>query len=312
LGGCSAVSTDPPVNTAAPESSAAPTVTPTVEPTPEPTVEPTATPSPEPTQEPILINAPAEIKIPIITYHAFTSTSDDSGGLWKSAAGFRRDLEAVLAAGYTPICFQDLINYVDGISEIPEKPVIINIDDGYLNNYTIAYPILKELNVKATIFVIGWSRGETTMPDGVTPILAHFSWEQAVEMKNSGLIEIQSHTYAKHFTANDGFGRHLVLRNQGEPLEDYFAVIKADDDKLQELFEFHLGKRANVFAYPHGSSNADSESVFKALGYRVTLLFGVNRVSTVRRNDPNSLYSLNRIYVTGEMSANQLLRLMEQ
>jgi peptidoglycan/xylan/chitin deacetylase (PgdA/CDA1 family) len=220
-------------------------------------------------------------------------------------------MEAILEAGYTPITFQQLIGYVEETFEMPQKPIIITIDDGYLNNYTLVYPILVELEIPATIFVIGWSRGRTHRMDGVTPINHHFSWQQAREMIDSGFIDIQSHTYELHWPRDEGFGRHLTLRNPNETLEEYFRAIRDDDNKLQAMFEQYLGYRANIFAYPHGLSNADSEAAYKAIGYQATLLFQ-GGVSVVEKGNPDSLFSLNRLNVTGEMTPEELIRYIER
>ena len=68
---------------------------------------------------------------------------------------------------------------------LPDKPILITFDDGYASNYMYAYPILKKLGMQATIFVITDRRGKTL---SVNP---HFSWNQAREMQDSGVIDIQ-------------------------------------------------------------------------------------------------------------------------
>ncbi len=126
-------------------------------------------------------NIPAEVSasIPILMYHA---VSDDPWGL-KELFVKPSDMEAQIKYlkenGYTTITFEDL-PYLDMI----EKPVMLTFDDGYDDNYTELFPILKKYNAKATIFVItGSIGGEHMMTD-----------EQIKEMSDSGLVSIQSHT----------------------------------------------------------------------------------------------------------------------
>lgn len=90
-------------------------------------------------------------------YHAFNKTDDY---LTVSENRFEEQVKAMVESGYTPVFFQDLIDYVDTEKQLPEKPVCITFDDGYLDNYTYAFPILKKYNCKATIFVIGSSIGK--------------------------------------------------------------------------------------------------------------------------------------------------------
>ena len=94
------------------------------------------------------------------------------------------DLEAqlrlLLARGYTPIWFEDL-KHADEIA----KPVILTFDDGYRDNYTELFPLLRELRVKATLFVVpGYLENEHCL-----------SPEMLREMLASGLISVQCHTW---------------------------------------------------------------------------------------------------------------------
>ncbi|MBR0303214.1 MAG: polysaccharide deacetylase family protein, partial [Clostridia bacterium] len=59
----------------------------------------------------------------------------------------RGHIEALIDAGYTFI-FADEYDYYDG------KTVIMSFDDGYIDNYTEMFPIIKEYNVKVTVFMI--------------------------------------------------------------------------------------------------------------------------------------------------------------
>jgi peptidoglycan/xylan/chitin deacetylase (PgdA/CDA1 family) len=56
--------------------------------------------------------------------------------------------------GYTPILLSDLVNYVRQAKPLPPKPVLITFDDGYRDNYTIMYPLLKKYGMKAGIFIV--------------------------------------------------------------------------------------------------------------------------------------------------------------
>ncbi len=72
---------------------------------------------------------------------------------------FKKQLLYLEAMGYSTIHFKDYIEFKENGKKLPDNPIIITFDDGYYSNYEYAYPILKELNMKATIFAIGWSVG---------------------------------------------------------------------------------------------------------------------------------------------------------
>ena len=75
-------------------------------------------------------------------------------------------------------------------NKLPKNSVLITFDDGYADNYTNAYPILKQYNLKATIFL-------NTAYIDVDPF--YLNWEQIKEMYNSGLVDFQLHTHS-HFS----------------------------------------------------------------------------------------------------------------
>ncbi|MBQ6432190.1 MAG: polysaccharide deacetylase family protein [Oscillospiraceae bacterium] len=126
---------------------------------------------------------PQGVNVPVLMYHA---VSDD---IWSSIAELfvsPSDMEAQLAYlvenGYDAIWFEDLAHVEDY-----DKPVILTFDDGYEDNYTELFPLLKKYGVKATIFVIA----------GAPNNQQHMATEQQIrEMSTSGLVSIQSHSYS--------------------------------------------------------------------------------------------------------------------
>ena len=68
---------------------------------------------------------------------------------------------------------------------LPEKVIIITMDDGQIGCYTEAFPVLKKYNVPATIFIVNTLVGTED----------YFSWQQAKEMYDTGLVKIHCHGY---------------------------------------------------------------------------------------------------------------------
>ena len=98
-------------------------------------------------------------------YHAFTEDEADTGSLCTPASEFARQLSALRDAGYTSVDYADLIEFVNGDGKLPEKPLLISIDDGYQNNLDLAAPLLEKYGFCANIAVIGVSIGHTTYKD---------------------------------------------------------------------------------------------------------------------------------------------------
>ena len=119
--------------------------------------------------------------------------------------------------------------------------MLITFDDGYANNYQLAFPVLQEFNAKAVISMIV-RRTVDGKPDFLT-------WDMCKEMVDSGLVEIGSHTYDFH--ANEPRG---IQRMSGESRADYETRIFSDIEKSVQLIEEHVGKPVQFFAYPHGQT----------------------------------------------------------
>lgn len=171
--------------------------------------------------------------VPVLMYHDFQeSITPEQESAVVHPELFERQLKVLLQEGYTPITFKDLYLYMKEEGGLPEKPVIITADDGYLSNYETAFPILKKYNVPATFFI-------TTRYIGINTSSPHFTWEQAKEMEESGLIDIQSHTHS-----------HLLLSQLPDDEMLYQAAVSFG------LIEQNLGERdVKVLAYPQFYNN---------------------------------------------------------
>lgn len=245
--------------------------------------------------------------VTILTYHNFSDIPTDND-MTITTSAFEKQLRGLKEKGYTAISMRDLINYAEYGNELPEKPFLITIDDGYESNYLMAYEILKKLEMPAVISVVGWSVGKKTRLDGSTPITPHFSWESAKKMYRSGLIEIQNHSYDMHSTPFDSVdfnptGRYGVLSVPTETENMYRQNLKDDMNKNKQLIEENVGNKNVLFCYPYGLKNEISEDVAKQLGFKITLTTrkGVNYI---RPGD--SLFSLNRITVYENTTAESL------
>lgn len=229
-------------------------------------------------------------KIPILMYHHISEDPNEWGSTTISPLKFKEDMLYLKALNYNPIHFKDYIDFIENGTPLPKNPIIITFDDGYLSNYIYAYPILKGLNMKATISVVGWSMGRKYHKDGVTKINEHFTWKQAKEMYDSGLIDIQHHTFDLHNLGDNKTCGKGVSRMSHESIEQYKQRFIKDTLKLKNLIEEKIGNKVFVFTYPYGVYNEISEEIIKELGFKVSLTVeeGVNDFS-------NGLYLLKRI-----------------
>lgn len=230
--------------------------------------------------------AASEPDVPILLYHNIAESYEASDNLLHiTPERFKEHMQALNNAGYTAISYNDYKNYVNGVSSIPEKSIIIAFDDGYLSNYTYAFPILKEFGMKAAIFVV------TGSVDNEKTVYPHFGYAQAKEMLDSGLIEIGSHTHS-----------HRSFKELS--YEETVTELR----KSKYLIESELKINCTLLAYPYGFDNEWTKSEAIKAGYEV-----INLVGDKGTNRPSDgLFDLKRLTVSGHLDGEELLEMIEK
>lgn len=199
------------------------------------------------------VNGP---KVIVLNYHKIDNMHIS---LSVKPEDFERQMKYLAEHNFHSITPQELYAALVGGAELPENPVLITFDDGYMDNYTNAYPILKKYGLKATIFVI------TGFLDRAQP--GYFTWGQAAEMEASGLINIESHTVT-----------HTSLTDLTE------EQVKMELERSKNDIERRLGKQVDFLAYPTGTYNLHIAALVKEAGYKgaFTVKYGnVDRASNV-------------------------------
>ena len=252
-----------------------------------------------------------KVQLPVLLYHHFDESV--SADTVVSPERFREQMTALKAAGYTTVTLGQVVDYVDHGVPLPEKAVLITMDDGYTSNLTIAAPILEELGMCATVFVIGVYEGESIDPNSGNPLYpARFSYEDAAQWVEKGVLELQSHTFNMHQLAGDGFsGRNGILPREGESAADYYAALRSDAEKFAARWaESGVDTPLLAMAYPYGYFDANSRDVLREMGFRIT--FTVREESNVLRiGDEDCLWDMGRFNVTERDNGTALIGRLE-
>lgn len=246
--------------------------------------------------------------VPILLYHSVIPDGTVKSDTEISVSNFEMHLATLQENGYTVISLDRLREYVYKGTDLPEKPVIITFDDGYLNNYEYAYPILQKYNAPATIFTIGYSFGKDTYKDTGVAITPHFNAEQASEMLLSGLIDIQSHSYDMHQVSAFGESekREIIQPYEGESVDDFYYAVCDDFTKSKQLLEPITNKSVTALSYPHGIFSKESEIALVATGADMT--FGIiDADNIIMKGVPQTMLGLNRYSVNDTTTAQLLL-----
>jgi peptidoglycan/xylan/chitin deacetylase (PgdA/CDA1 family) len=205
---------------------------------------PSATaPAPPPTRAVIPLGR-TQIRVPILMYHyirVVTNPSDVLGfNLSVTPANLAAQMDWLAKNGYHPVTFSDLRAYFEGQALLPAKPVVLTFDDGYLDFYKAAEPILLANGFKAVAYIVPgfWGRA------------AYMSRDQLVQLDRSGLVEIGSHTVD-----------HVNLVNASAVSLNY--ELRASKSMLEEL----LGHPVVDFCYPSGRFNSIVITAVGSAGY---------------------------------------------
>ncbi|MBQ9349049.1 MAG: polysaccharide deacetylase family protein [Oscillibacter sp.] len=201
--------------------------------------------------------------LPIFMYHDVKADGEEILGMAVSVSKLREDFTTLRDLDCTPILPRDLVSG----EPLPDRPVMITFDDGYISNYLYLYPLLLEFGFKAVIHPIVASAELTT--DGFC------NWEMYREMEASGLVEVGSHAYDLHnpwsggkFLAGQPNG---VQRRPGETEGEFQVRVLDDIQKSYDRLTEELGHPPVCFAYPFGADEPDTWDLVDRL-FPVSLL----------------------------------------
>ena len=217
-------------------------------------------------------------EVPVVMYHRVINKSENEGihGTYIYENIFREHMKYLKDNNFSVITFEDLNNIGwRNRFDKNKKYIIITFDDGYVDNYELAFPILKEFNFKATIFLMGESTynewdvkadGEKSFP--------LMSVERIKEMQDYG-IEFGAHTF-----------NHPKLNKLSND------EIKHQIVDVKKPLEEKIGREIITFAYPYGILNDYAKKMVEEAGYT----FGVATDSgSVCLSD--DLYQIRRIAI---------------
>ena len=230
-----------------------------------------------------------EKQVPILMYH-FLAADNKNHNRWSIMVDeFESDIKALKDERFEAVFIQDLIDFVYNGIPLPEKPVVITFDDGASDFYQYAFPLLKEYDTKAVMAIIGAATDEyskDTEQYTKYPI-PNLTWNQLREMKESGLVEIQSHSYNMHKDIGSA-------KRKGESVDLYLERFSKDATKFNERVLEELGHTPTAFIFPFGNKSRESTDVLKANGFLASLIC-YEVISTVKVGEPDTLFDLGRI-----------------
>ena len=238
-----------------------------------PSVSISPTASPSPTVKPLSFAEMNSLygpctNLPVLMYHHVEpidlAKANKRTGLDVPPEMFRSQMEYLNKNGYQSITPSDLVNFFDNGTPMPSKPILITFDDGYVDNGDLAFPIMRELGIKGTIYI----------PTGLMENFNYLTWAKINEMQSSGMINFGNHTWS-----------HL---NVGKNQEIVTKEISTAD---KQLIDYGLNQ-VKTFAYPYGLQTKFAENLLSSMGYKLAFTTVPGRIMCKKQR-----FSLPRIRV---------------
>ena len=214
--------------------------------------------------EPKWVKSDTPIKFPILMYHHI---ADVVGGntLFVPADEFKMEMTALKNAGYYTLSPEEAYRVLTTNEKPADKIVWITFDDGYKNAHDTAMPILTELGMKGSFFIItGMVGNEDKMAD-----------DGLLALKSNPLMSIGSHTVNHpdlEYSSNEAVNTELI--------------------ESKKYLDNLLHQNTSVICYPAGRYNAQTGALAEAAGYKLGLTTHPGFASSA-----DGLFALNRVRV---------------
>ena len=208
--------------------------------------------------------------VSVLMYHMIGDEQGNAAIM--TEANLRIQMNYLRDHGYHPITMQELYDYVTKGAPLPEKPVCITFDDGYLDSYTIVYPLMKEYGFPWTLFLI---------TDDVGKPYNRMTWDQLREMANSHTVTIANHTLS-----------HPKLHNLATRAEKEKEIVEAN-----KALKYQLGVDNAWLAYPYGDYDDEIIDICKKAGIKMAVTTDAGRVHV-----GSFPYDLKRAYIGNDIS----------
>lgn len=205
---------------------------------------------------------------PILLYHHMGSIERRSRSYLEPEL-FEKQLAYCAGAGFSVIDLAGLVEDIRAGRAIPAKSVSITFDDGWYDNYTRAFPMLRRRRVSATIFLVSGRIG----------LEGYLGWKEILEMRRAGIR----------------FGAHTV----GHPRLTELALPEARSEigDCKKAIEDGLGEEVPLFCYPYGFFNRAVRDLVEEAGYR-----GACCNSPGRLWPDGDVFALKRVTMTYRMN----------
>ena len=230
--------------------------------------------------------------VPVLMYH---HVSPHPGLVTVSPHTFEQQMARLVQSGYTALSAGRFLSFLKGETTVPDKSVLITFDDGFLDNYVYAFPVLQRLGLHAVIFAVtGWigegeprphagEAGSAALPNcpnhkECTQAIAGgradevmLRWSEIERMEAGGTVETHSHTHS-----------HLRWDQLHPDRNERLAKVEEDLRHSWETLHARLGRADIQLCWPWGYFEPEYQAIAAKVGFTAqhTVTKGLNRVGS--------------------------------
>ncbi len=226
--------------------------------------------------------------IPILVYHRFDPVK--LGLTTTQTTVFQQQLDWLDAHHYQVIPLETVATWLSGTGPAPTgQAAVITVDDGNVSVFTQLYPIILRRHLCVTLFIY---------PSAISNVSYALTWEQLTEMENSGLVDVESHTYW-----HPNFRTERARRTPA----DYSAFVDFQLARSKAVLEHKLGIKVSMLAWPYGIFDPQLEAAAGRAGYQYAFAFAGGQA-----HPGDDLLAIPRMPISGFMRIDVFAALVAQ
>jgi peptidoglycan/xylan/chitin deacetylase (PgdA/CDA1 family) len=219
---------------------------------------------------PIEAAEPPPLSVPILLFHRLGPVLTDD--MTVTTPVVESELKLIQERGYHVIPLKTLLAaYNDPAGTVPERSVVLVADDGHKSVYTDLFPLIKKYQIPVTLFIYPSAISNPSAPYAMT-------WQQLAEMKASGLVDIQSHTF---------WHPNFKIDKKRLTPAAYEKFVQDQLVKSKAVLEQKLDIKVDLLAWPFGIYDPELMAAAKAAGY--VAAFSIDRRPVTRAENVMSL-----------------------
>lgn len=224
------------------------------------------------------------MKIPVICYHKIgvAPKEDPRPALFIKPLQFKLQMFLIKIFRYKTINPEELLKFIRGEKISIKKPILITFDDGYKNNFTNAFPILRRMGLSATIFICSGFIGKENAIFENEKVIEGKMPEDYLDEEDILIMSENGISFGSH-----SVNHYYLDKIEAQNLENEIVLSKQNLEKL-------INKKIHFFSYPYGRYNDATIDSLKEAGYLGA--FTIKRGKIGKGDNP---YELKRLVIKG-------------